>query len=156
MNMRLTAVRGSLLGTLLLPLPVGTASAQDIRVLLLRSPDARAAPPDAWQTFRQAIRDAAPGVTLVPSAAFATDLVELTRYDWDPGGELGVTQKWQFYYSPLPKPSAFGRTPAKPISYMLIAPGKTLAESTEESAKRLRMRLRQLFLGIEPAAPKAQ
>ena len=137
---------------LLLALEAGPAFGQDVRVLLIRSPDARAVPPDAWRTFRQAVASAAPGVTLVPSAALATDLVELMRYDWDPGGKLGVTQTWRFYYTPLPKPDSFGRTPARPHGHILIAPGKTLAESTELSAQRLRMTLRQL-LGVEPVVP---
>ena len=55
-----TPIRGFLAAaTLLFTLQAGTASAQDIRVLLLRSPDARAVPPDAWRTFRQAVADAA-------------------------------------------------------------------------------------------------
>lgn len=141
---------------LLLALQASTACGEDIRVLLIRSPDAKAVPPDAWRTFRQAIRDAAPGVRLVASAALATDLVELMRYDWDPGDKLGVTQTWRFYYTPLPKPDAFGRTPARPHGHILTSPGKTLAESTELSETRLRMTLRQMFLGIEPAAPKPE
>jgi hypothetical protein len=147
---------GILLAVTLPVLQVGSASAQDIRVFLIRSPDVKAIPPDAWQTFHRAIREAAPDVRLVPSAALATGLVELMRYEWDPGNELGVTQKWQFFYTPLPKPDGLGRTPARPTTHLLIAPGKTLAESTEVSARRLRMTLRQMFLGIEPAAPRRE
>ena len=126
-------------------------------MFLIRSPDAKAVPPDAWQTFRQAIVEAAPRVTLVPSAAFATDLVELMRYDWDPSDKLGVTQRWQFYYTPLIQPDDYSdRSRARPIRHILVASGNTLAESTDVSAKRLRLTLGQLLLGVEPVVPKKE
>jgi len=149
-----TSILAFLLAATLPFLRVGNASAQDIRVFLIRSPDVKAIPPDAWQTFRQAIKGSAPGVTLAPSAAYATDLVELMRYDWNPEDKLGVTQTWRFYYCPLPKADGSTRPEARSVRTILMVPGKTLADSTELSAKSLRTRFRQLLLGVEPVAPE--
>lgn len=132
-----------------------TATGQEIRVLVIRPTNAKeAVPADALHTFRQAILDAVPGVGLVATAAEATDLVELTRYEWSPDSKFGVTQTWQFFFHPLEKPDVPPTALAKPAGFVFVVPGKTLAESTEVSSEKLRRAFRQLLPRFRPVVPK--
>ena len=86
-------------------------------------------------------------MSLVPTLAEATDLIELTRYNWSPEDEkYGVGQTWAFYFRPLDMPDEPPRGPTRPGSYMVVGGGKTLAESTEASGERIRDVLRPLLL----------
>lgn len=113
------------------------ASGQDIRVLLIHPATSKAVPADALQTVRQAILDAAPGVVLVRSAAEATDLVELTHYEWSPDDKNGVTQTWQLFVHPL-RSNDPQEPSARPSRFRFDLTGRTLAESTQASSERMR------------------
>ena len=123
------------------------ATCQEIRVLLIRPVNAKVAvPTDALRTFKQAILDAVPDVAFVPTVKEATDLIELTRYTWSLDEEYGVSQTWEFYFRPLDQPEdpPIGR--ARPGAFIFVVGGKTLAESTQAAADRLRDKLRTLLL----------
>jgi hypothetical protein len=129
----------------LVMLAAEAATGQESRVLLIRPLNAMAVPPDALRTFQQAVLDAAPDVTLVPTIAEATDLVELTRYAWSPDEEYGVSQTWQFHFLALDQPQNLPMGHARPGGFVFIVGGKTLAESTQASVERLRDALRKLL-----------
>jgi hypothetical protein len=130
------------------------ATCEEIRVLLIRPVNAKALPPDALRTFQRAILEAVPDVALVPTIAEATDLIELTRYEWSPDEEYGVSQTWQFYFRPLEQPEDPPAARARPGGFIFVVPGKTLAESTRASAETLRDALRQILPRFRPVVPK--
>ena len=132
------------------PLPL----TQSIRVLLIQSPKARAVPPDALATFKRAILDSVPNVTLVPTITQATDVIELVRYAWSPDEPYGVSQTWQYWYQPLERPDDPPSARARPAGFIDTVPGKTLSESTEASAQKLRARLSELLPRFQPVVPK--
>ena len=144
----LTAVVSALLFT------VGEATGQETRVLLIRPEGGNPIPADAMRRFRRAIQDAAPDVLFVTTMAEASDLVELTRYSWSPQEEFGVSETWQFYFQSLDPsdPRAVGRE--RPAGFILVGAGKTLAQSSESSADRLRDAFHRLLRRFRPVVPK--
>jgi hypothetical protein len=132
------------------PLPL----TQSIRVLLIQSPKAKAVPPDALATFKRAIVDSVPNVTLVPTITEATDVIELVRYAWSPDEPYGVSQTWQYWYQPLERPAEPPSARAKPAGFIDTVPGKTLSESTEASAQKLRARFCELLPRFQPVVPR--
>lgn len=130
------------------------AKGQEVRVLLIRPVDANVIPTDALRTFRRAILEAGPDVAFVRTIAEATDLIELTRYAWSPDEEYGVSETWQFYFQSLDlsQDSLAGRT--RPAGFILVGAGKTFAESTQASAKRLREVFHRILRRFRPVVPK--
>jgi hypothetical protein len=122
------------------------ATGQDVRVLLIRPETVQAVPTEALSTFKQAILDAGPDVALVPTVKEATDLIELTRYEWSPDTAYGVRETWEFYFRPLEQPEDPPMMRARPGNFIVIVGGKTLAGSTRASAERLRNKLREILL----------
>lgn len=148
------------LATALVVLAPEAARSEEIRVLLIRPESATAVPADALRTFKEAILQAVPGVSFVPTMREATDLIELTRYKWSPNEEYGVSQSWEFYFRPLENPRPLDNPEGAPTgrvrpgSNVVIAGGKTLAESTQRATGALRDSLRRLFFPPGPVAPK--
>ena len=104
--------------------------------------------------YKRQILESLSGITFVSSVAEATDLIEFTRYAWEPDAKLGVVQTWQFYYRPLEQPYELAAARAKPSGFLFKVPGRTLAESTAASAEKLRDTMRHLLPRFEPVVPK--
>jgi hypothetical protein len=133
-----------------------TVTCEEIRVLLIQPESAKVVPRDSLGTFKQAILGAAPDVTFVATIKEATDLIELTRYEWSPDEERGVHQTWEFYFRPLDPPDDLPVGRARPGSFIVMAGGRTLKESTQSAARMLRDELNKLLLSEfrGPVVPK--
>ena len=130
----------------------GLVECQEIRVLLIRPPDAKAIPRDVCQIFQQAIRDAVPDVAFVTRVAEATDIVEFTSYEDDllVEGKQGITSKWQYSFRPLVDPSDPPAGRARPGNFGLLVHGSTRAESLSRSAEHLRTAMQGLLERFRP------
>jgi hypothetical protein len=134
----------------------GPVDCQEIRVLLIRPPDAKAIPRDVGQIFQQAIRDAVPDVAFVTRVAEATDIIEFTSYEDDllVEGKQGLTSKWQYSFRPLVDPSDPPAARARPGNFGLLVRGNTRAESLSKSAEHLRTSMHSLLERFRPIVLK--
>jgi hypothetical protein len=129
---------------------------QEIRVLVIRPPDAKAMPRDVVQIFEHAIREAAPDIAFVTRVAEATDLIEFTSYEDDmlEVGKQGLTSKWQFSFRPLADPEDSPAARARPGNFAILVHGETRDESLSRSAENLRVAMQRLLERSRPAVPK--
>jgi hypothetical protein len=136
------------------PTLITQARGQDTRILLIRPVDAKALPPEVARTFRLALTESARGVAFVPSVAEATDLIELTSYEWTLDGTTGVREIWRFSHLPLLAQDEGSASRARPLNILVVVEGGTLAESTRAGAERLREVLRPLLARFQRVVPK--
>ena len=139
--------RAGLAAALLSALPpfTGSGTCQEVRVLVLRPAGAKAVPTDVTKSVERAIAGALPGVVLVESLADATDLVELTEYQWAPAGDSGVRQTWRFAFRPLLPPGQPALSRAGSQNFVILTQGP-LDEGTRLATDRLRQTLSTLLV----------
>jgi hypothetical protein len=129
------------------------ARSQDVRLLLIRPVNAKVLPAEAARAFKQAITEAG-SVAFVASMAEATDIIELTSYEWKVDGASGVSETWQFSHLHFPEPDDPPAARARPNLFFVMAEGKTLSESTQAGQEKLRDVLRPLLARFHPVVPR--